>query len=149
MAYSRVWVTLKNPHFEKISIFEGCDGSRMPKMHSGGVWNIFEKILNFSHLFTTPWPISRKLLKLLGPKGAQNGLIWYVETLKNPTFEEICFFEDCSGHRIPKVYSWRVWNIFQTILLLFSLFHHFFCIFCWSFEDLTPKKSPKWPNLWY
>ena len=49
---------------------------------------------------------------------------------------------------MPKVYSWRVQNIFQTILLLFSFFHHFFCIFCWIFEDLTPKMRPKWPNLW-
>ena len=34
---SGVWETLKNPNFEKISVFEGCDGYRMPKMHSGEV----------------------------------------------------------------------------------------------------------------
>ena len=33
-AKSGVWKTLKNPNFEEISVFEGCDGSRMPKMHS-------------------------------------------------------------------------------------------------------------------
>ena len=32
-----VWKTLKNPNFEEILIFEGCGGSRMTKMHSGGV----------------------------------------------------------------------------------------------------------------
>ena len=42
-AKSGVWETLKNPNIEEILDFEGCDGSRMPKMHSGGVWNIFEK----------------------------------------------------------------------------------------------------------
>ena len=34
---SGVWKTLKNPNFEEILIFEGCGGSRMTKMHSGGV----------------------------------------------------------------------------------------------------------------
>ena len=33
-AKSGVWETLKNPNFEKISVFEGCDASRMPKMYS-------------------------------------------------------------------------------------------------------------------
>ena len=36
-AKSGVWKTLKKPNFEKISVFEGFDGSRMSKMHSGGV----------------------------------------------------------------------------------------------------------------
>ena len=36
-AKSGVWKTLKNPNFEEIMIFEGCGGSRMTKMHSGGV----------------------------------------------------------------------------------------------------------------
>ena len=36
-AKSGVWKTLKNPNFEEILIFEGCGGSRMTKMHSGGV----------------------------------------------------------------------------------------------------------------
>ena len=39
MAKSVVLETLKKRNFEKISIFEGCDGSRMPKMHSGEVEN--------------------------------------------------------------------------------------------------------------
>ena len=33
MASSSVRETVKKPNFEKISFFEGCDGSRMPKMH--------------------------------------------------------------------------------------------------------------------
>ena len=37
MAKSGVWETLKNLDFEKIVIFEGFDGSRMPKMYSGEV----------------------------------------------------------------------------------------------------------------
>ena len=36
-AKSGVWETLKNPNFEETSVFEGCDGSRVPKMHSGKV----------------------------------------------------------------------------------------------------------------
>ena len=37
MAKSGVWETLKNCNFEEISILEGCDRSRMPKMDSGEV----------------------------------------------------------------------------------------------------------------
>ena len=43
MAKSGVWETLKNPNFEKIWGFEGSDGPRMPKMHSGEVQNVFEQ----------------------------------------------------------------------------------------------------------
>ena len=67
-ARSGVWKTLKNRNFEEIPIFEGCDGSRMPKMHSGGVWNIFEKFLNFFQIFITPWPFSALILNFLAPK---------------------------------------------------------------------------------
>ena len=67
-AKSGLWGTLKTPNFDEISIFEGCDGSRMPKMHSGGVSNIFEKFLNFFQFFTTPWPFSARILRFLGPK---------------------------------------------------------------------------------
>ena len=34
--------TLENPNFEEISVFEGYDGSKVPKMYSGEVSNIFE-----------------------------------------------------------------------------------------------------------
>ena len=37
MAQFGVWKTLKKTNFEEIMIFEGCGGSRMTKMHSGGV----------------------------------------------------------------------------------------------------------------
>ena len=37
MGQSGVWKTLKKTNSEEISIFEGYDGSRMSKMHSGGV----------------------------------------------------------------------------------------------------------------
>ncbi len=62
------WETLKNPNFQESLVFEGCDASRMPKMHSWEVLNIFEKFLNFFHFFTTPWPFSASVLKFVGPK---------------------------------------------------------------------------------
>ena len=68
MAKSDVWDTLKTPKFYKICVFEGCDDSRMPKKYFGGVWNIFEKILNFFHFFTTPWPFCARGLNFLGQK---------------------------------------------------------------------------------
>ena len=42
MAKSGLWETRRNLNFEKIMIFKGFDGSRMPKMYSGEVSNIFE-----------------------------------------------------------------------------------------------------------
>ena len=82
MAYSGVWETLKNPKFEEISVFEACGGSRMPKIHSGEVQNIFEKFLNVFHFFTTPWPLSERILKYLCQKWAQNDIMRKIENLK-------------------------------------------------------------------
>ena len=86
MAKYVLWETLKNINFEKILIFEGFDGSRMLKMYSGEVLNIFEKFLNFFQFFTPPWPFSARILKFLGPKWAQNGLIWCVGNPEKPKF---------------------------------------------------------------
>ena len=82
MAYSGVWETLKNPNFEKISVFEGCDGSRMPKMHSGEVQNIFEKFLNVFHFLNTPSPLSERILKYLYQTWAKNDIMRKIENLK-------------------------------------------------------------------
>ena len=122
MAKSGVWKTLKNPKFEEILIFEGCSGSMMPKMHSGGVQNIFEKFLNFFHFFITPCAFSARILNFLAknePKIAYCG-VW--ETLKNPNFEEILVFEGCYGSRMPKMHSGEVSNIFEKFLNFFQFF---------------------------
>ena len=84
MAKSGVWKTLKNPKFEQIRFFEGCSGSRVSKMYSWEVSNMFEKFLNFSHNFITFGPFSASVLKFLGPQWTQNGQIWCMENPEKP-----------------------------------------------------------------
>ena len=66
---------LEKTIFQKNSFFEGCNGFMMPKMHSWGVWNIFEKNLIFFHFSITPWEFSVQFLKSFGRTWSQNGLI--------------------------------------------------------------------------
>ena len=109
MAESGVWKTLQNPNFEEILIFEGCGGSRMTKMHSGGVQNIFEKFLNFFILSPLlDLAISAQKIEIFMPTRALNGQIRCMENGENPKFEDILFFEGRSGARMPRMYSWKV-----------------------------------------
>ena len=101
-----MWKTLKKSNFEEISVFEGYNGSRMPKMYSGGVQNIFEKLLNFFTFFHHPLAMFRKRFEMsrpkMSPKWPKSG-VW--KTLKNRNFEEILIFEGCGGSRMTKMHS--------------------------------------------
>ena len=115
MAKSGVWETLKNPNVEKISVFEGSDGPRMPKMHSEEVQNVFEKFLNFLSFFNHSLAILSRWFEILKPKNglkmAKSG-VW--ETLKNLNFEKILIFEGFDGSRMLKMYSGEVLNISEN-----------------------------------
>ena len=117
MAYSGVWETLKNPNFEEVSIFEGCDGSRMPKMHSGEVSNIFEKFLNFFQFFTTPWPFSARILKCLVKINPKWPNLMYRKPWKCKLLQNI-IFESCDGSIMTKMHPRRVWIFLVDIFEL-------------------------------
>ena len=122
MAKSGVWKTLKNPNFEQICFFESCSGSRMSKMHSWRVSNMFEKFLNFFHIFITFGPICARFLKFQAKKEPQITKSGVWETLKIPKFEQIGFFEGCSGSRMYKMYFGGVSNMFEKYLNFFHIF---------------------------
>ena len=91
MAKSAVWETLKNLNFEKILIFEGFDGSRMPKMYSEEVLNIINKFLNFSNFFITLSAFTAKVLNFQAKNESKmiKSDMW--ENLKNLNLRELDF----------------------------------------------------------
>ena len=142
MAKSGVWETLKKPIFQKISIFEGCDGSRMPKMHSGSVQNIFEKFLKFFKFFTTPWPFSARILKFLSesePQIAQSG-VW--QTMKNPNLRKFRFLRVVMVLECPKCILGK-FRIFLKKFVIFFIFSPLLGNFMQAFWNFQAQNQPK------